>query len=205
MFIKPFTRLRRLRFLCLALPAVLVAACSNSQPETASLVIRDARVWTGDPAQPWAEAVAARGEDIIAVGTTAEIDDLVGVDTQVIDADNGMLVPGFIDSHVHFLDGGSTLASVQLRNASSPGEFTRRIADFASKAEPDEWITGGTWDHTNWGGELPSRDWIDSVTQDNPVWVVRLDGHMGVGNSLALRLAGVDAETPDIRGRRDRA
>ncbi len=200
MFIKPFTRLRKLRFLCLALPAVLVAACSNSQPETASLVIRDARVWTGDPAQPWAEAVAARGEDIIAVGTTAEIDDLVGVDTQIIDADKGMLVPGFIDSHVHFLDGGSTLASVQLRDASSPDEFTRRIADFAGNAVPDEWITGGTWDHTNWGGELPSRDWIDAVTPDNPVWVMRLDGHMGVGNSVALRLAGVDAETPDIAG-----
>jgi predicted amidohydrolase YtcJ len=101
---------------------------------------------------------------------------------------------------VHFLDGGSTLASVQLRDAQSPEEFARRIADFAVRTMPGEWITGGTWDHTNWGGELPRREWIDSVTPDNPVWVMRLDGHMGVGNSLALKLAGVDAETPDIAG-----
>jgi predicted amidohydrolase YtcJ len=167
---------------------------------SASLVIKGARVWTGDPAQSWAEAVAVRGENIIAVGTTAEIDRLIRADTQVIEADGGMLVPGFIDAHVHFLDGGSTISSVQLRDAQSPQEFTQRIADFASSADQGAWITGGTWDHMNWGGELPHREWIDSVTPDNPVWVMRLDGHMGIGNSLALELAGVDADTPDIAG-----
>lgn len=189
-----------MRFSVIGLLAILTAACTNPQSEHATLVVRDARVWTGDTDTPWAEAVAAKGETIVAVGTTLEINKLVGNTTDVIDADGAMLVPGFIDSHVHFLDGGSTLASVQLRDASSPTEFTKRIADFAGTAEPGEWIMGGTWDHTNWGGELPSRDWIDAVTPDNPVWVMRLDGHMGVGNSVALRLAGVDAESPDIAG-----
>jgi len=180
--------------------AMAIAGCSEPQPEAASLIVRDARVWTGDAARPWAEAVAVYGENITAVGTTAEIDRLVGPGTKLIDADGGMLVPGFIDAHVHFLDGGSTIASVQLRDARSPEEFARRIGDFAAHLEPGEWITGGVWDHTNWGGELPHRDWIDAVAPDTPVWVTRLDGHMGVANSLALQLAGVDADTADVAG-----
>ncbi len=189
-----------LRLTLVSLLATLAAACGDSPPDSASLVIQGARVWTADPAQPWAEAVAIRDENIVAVGSAAEIEKLIGGQTEVLQANGGMLVPGFIDAHVHFLDGGRTIAAVQLRDAQSPQEFTRRIAEFANGSEPGEWITGGTWDHTNWGGELPRRDWIDSVTPDNPVWVMRLDGHMGVANSLALRLAGVDAETPDISG-----
>jgi predicted amidohydrolase YtcJ len=177
-----------------------LAACSGEPGARASLAVTNATVWTGDPDRPWAEAVAVSGEQILAVGTTAEIERVITGDTEVIDAGGGMLVPGFIDSHVHFLDGGSTIASVQLRDAATPAEFTRRIAEFAAAARPGEWITGGTWDHTNWGGELPSRDWIDGATPDNPVWVTRLDGHMGVANSRALELAGVDAGTPDVPG-----
>jgi predicted amidohydrolase YtcJ len=101
---------------------------------------------------------------------------------------------------VHFLAGGSSIASVQLRDAQTPDEFVRRIEAFAADASPGEWITDGAWDHTNWGGELPRRDWIDAVTPDNPVWVSRLDGHMALANSLALKQAGVDADTPDVGG-----
>lgn len=164
------------------------------------MVVTGARVWTGNPAEPWAEAVAVRGDRILAVGTAAEIGKLLGDKTDIIDGSGGMLVPGFIDAHVHFMDGGSALASVQLRDAQTPEEFTRRIGEFANGAGPGEWITGGTWDHTNWGGELPRREWIDAVTPNNPVWVSRLDGHMGLANSRALQLAGVDAETPDVAG-----
>jgi predicted amidohydrolase YtcJ len=194
------TKFRVLRLCCLSIAAMLVVGCSESGPESASLVITGARVWTGDSALPWADAVAVQGENILAVGSTAEIERLIGADTQVIEADGNMLVPGFIDTHVHFLDGGSALASVQLRDAQSPQEFTQRIGDFAAEARPGEWITGGTWDHMNWGGELPNRDWIDAATPNNPVWVTRLDGHMGIANSLALDLSGVDADTPDIAG-----
>ncbi len=194
------SRNRTLRLFGVGLWAMSIVACSEPQIEAPSLVVTDARVWTGNSARPWAEAVAVAGENITAVGSAAEIDLLVGPDTELIDADGGMLVPGFIDAHVHFLDGGSALASVQLRDAQSPEEFTRRIAEFANGLEPGEWITGGTWDHTNWGGELPHRDWIDAVTPHTPVWVTRLDGHMGVANSLALQLAGVDADTADVAG-----
>jgi len=193
-----FYKLTRLLILLAVLP---LAACERSTPTaTASLVFTDTRVWTGDPDKPWAEAVAVDGDIIVAVGSADEISAYVGDKTQILSAHGSMLTPGFIDTHVHFIDGGAALASVQLRDASSPEEFTSRIAAFADTIEPGEWILGGTWDHKNWGGELPRRDWIDDATPDNPVWVYRLDGHMALANSLALRAGGVDADTPDSAG-----
>jgi len=180
----------------------LGSGASPSPPNTptVSLVVTGARVWTGDPGMPWAEAVAVAGDEIIGVGSAEDVAPLIGEGTEVIAVDGGMLVPGFIDAHVHFLAGGSSIASVHLRDAQTPDEFVRRIEAFAADAAPGEWITDGAWDHTNWGGELPRRDWIDAVTPDNPVWVSRLDGHMALANSLALKQAGVDADTPDVGG-----
>jgi predicted amidohydrolase YtcJ len=187
--------------LLLAIPFALLAACGTPEPDiTASLVVTDARVWTGNPEQPWAEAVASDGDVIIAVGSNEEIGRLVGDRTEVLSSPGAMLVPGFIDTHVHFLDGGTGLASVQLRDAATPEEFTHRIGDFAASLDNGEWVLIGTWDHENWGGELPRRDWIDAVTPDNPVWISRLDGHMALANSQALEIAGVDADSPDVAG-----
>ena len=181
--------------------SLFIAACGTPEaPETASLVVRDARVWTGNSDQPWAEAVASRGDSIIAVGSNTEIEALIGEDTEVISVTGSMLVPGFIDTHVHFIASGSGLASVQLRDAATPEEFSARIGEFAKNVDPGEWIMYGDWDHTLWGGELPRRDWIDDVTPDNPVWVYRLDGHMALANSAALALSGVDADSADIDG-----
>ncbi len=111
-----------------------------------------------------------------------------------------MLVPGFIDTHVHFTAGGVGLASVQLRDAANREEFVKRIADYAAGLESGEWIIEGIWDHQNWGGELPTREWIDAATPNNPVWISRLDGHMGLANSLAMRLAGVDRNVEEVEG-----
>jgi predicted amidohydrolase YtcJ len=191
----------KLRLISTILAVGLIAACGTQEPpEYASLVVTDARIWTGNQEMPWAEAIAAQGEIILAVGSAEEIAPLIGKGTEVISIPGSMLVPGFIDSHIHFISGGSGLASVQLRDAATPEEFTRRIAEFASELEPGEWILEGNWDHKNWGGELPRRDWIDAVTPNNPVLVDRLDGHMAVANSLALKLAGIDANTADIDG-----
>ncbi len=164
-----------------------------------TLAIVNGRVWTGDTARPWADAVAMSGDTILATGSSAEIRKL-GTPDRLIDAQGGLVMPGFVDSHVHFIDGGFRLSSVQLRDADSPEEFVRRIRDFASSLPAGTWITGGDWDHERWGGVLPERSWIDSVTPDHPVWVNRLDGHMSLANSLALRLAGVGAATDDVNG-----
>jgi hypothetical protein len=165
-----------------------------------TLVVINARVWTGDARQPWAEAVAVRGDRLVAVGSSAEVTRHAGTGTRVIDAQGRMLVPGFNDSHLHFLDAGFRLASVQLRDAKTPAEFIARIQAFAATVPPGTWITGGDWDHENWGGELPRRDWIDAVTPHHPVWVSRLDGHMGLANSAALKAAGVMAATREVEG-----
>jgi predicted amidohydrolase YtcJ len=111
-----------------------------------------------------------------------------------------MVVPGFIDSHVHFLAGGMNLASVQLRDARTPSDFISRIKAFAATVPRGTWITGGDWDHENWGGDLPQRSWIDSITSDNPVWINRLDGHMALANSAAMRAARVPMSGGDVAG-----
>ncbi|MDY7230111.1 amidohydrolase [Hyalangium rubrum] len=170
----------------------------SSEPVT--FAVLNARVWTGDSRQPWAEALAVSGERLVAVGSSAEVFRQVGADTRVIDAQGRLLVPGFNDAHLHFLDAGFRLASVQLRDAKMPEEFIRRIQAFAATVPPGTWITGGDWDHENWGGELPRRDWIDAVTPEHPVWVSRLDGHMGLANSAALRAAAVTATTREVEG-----
>jgi predicted amidohydrolase YtcJ len=193
------------RGLVLFSSSLLVAGCaagdgapaSSSGPVTLAVV--NARIWTGDAARPWAEALAVSGDRIAAVGTSEDIRAL-GRTITPIDAGGRLIVPGFIDTHVHFLEGGSRLASVQLRDARTRDEFVRRIRDFAATVPEGTWITGGDWDHTLWGGELPARAWIDEATPRHPVWVNRLDGHMALANSAALAAAGLGRDTPDVAG-----
>jgi hypothetical protein len=181
----------------LATAAGAMTACSRG----ADVVLVGGRVWAGDSlsGETIPTAVAVENGVIAAVGPDEEILALAGSGTRRIDLAGRLVVPGLIDSHTHFISGGFELSGVQLRDAATPVEFSRRIGAFAA-AHPGEWVTGGTWDHELWGGELPRRDWIDSLTADNPVFVSRLDGHMALANSRALELAGVTAETPDPPG-----
>src|SRR5215475_4764220 len=167
----------------------------------ADLVLVNGKIWTVDDRRPEVEAVAVLGNRIAAVGSTEEIRKWVGANTKVIDLQGKRVTPGFNDSHVHFLDGGMGLASVQLRDARTPEDFRDRIRDFAAKLPKGRWILNGNWDHENWTPPaLPTRQLIDAVTPDNPVFINRLDGHMCLANSLALKLAGVTRETSDPPG-----
>jgi hypothetical protein len=148
-----------------------------------------------------AQAVAVYGNRIAAIGTNQEVKAKSGPRTRVIDAQGRLVLPGFNDAHVHFLSGGFQLSSVELRDANTPEEFAERIRRFAEKLPAGRWITGGDWDHERWpGAPLPIRQLIDRYTPDNPVFVNRLDGHMSLANSLALKLAGVTRETQDPPG-----
>jgi predicted amidohydrolase YtcJ len=175
--------------------SMLLASCAGPAPESADLVLQGGVVWTGVPGAPLAEAVAVRGGKIQGVGSAGDMRAFVGRETELVELGGRMVLPGFIDSHTHFIPGGFQLSSVDLRDASTPEEFARRIGDFAATVPPGSWITGGDWDHEMWGGELPRRDWIDALTPDHPVFVSRLDGHMALANSLALELGGVTRST----------
>ena len=151
--------------------------------------------------QPLANAVAICGNRIVAVGSTAETQKLCGANTRIVDAHGLLVLPGFNDAHVHFMSGGFQLSSVDLREANTPQEFAQRIGEFARRLPEGKWITGGDWDHERWpGGQLPTKELIDAQTPKNPVFVNRLDGHMALANSLALKLAGVTREIKDPSG-----
>jgi predicted amidohydrolase YtcJ len=182
--------------LLLGLSAFL--ACAPSAP-SASLVIFG-KVWTGDTARPAATGVAIAGDTIAAVGDSAEIARWIGSGTEVIHT-SGLVVPGFADGHTHFIDGGFQLGQIDLRDAHTPEEFIRRIAAYARTQPKGAWILGGNWDHEWWpGGPLPTRWMIDSVTPDNPVFISRLDGHMGLANSAAIAAAKLAADVPAPAG-----
>jgi predicted amidohydrolase YtcJ len=174
---------------------------SDKPSLVADTIIINAVVHTMDPAQPVAEAVAIYGNRIVAAGSTNDIRKLAGPNTRTIDAKGRLLLPGFNDAHTHFLSGGFQLSSVDLRDANSPQEFAARIKAFAEKLPKGRWVTGGDWDHERWpDAKLPTKELIDSFTAETPVFVNRLDGHMALANSLALKLAGVTRETADPPG-----
>jgi predicted amidohydrolase YtcJ len=177
-----------------------ISLLAQSKP-TADLIVTNAKVWTVDKAYPTAQAVAVLGDRIIAVGSNADVEVLRRPDTKVVDAGGKLLLPGFNDAHVHFVDGGLQLDSVQLNDATSTDEFVRRVREQAQKTPKGEWIKGGDWDETKWSPpNLPTKELIDPVTPDNPVFLGRYDGHGAVANSAALRLAGITAQTPDPPG-----
>jgi len=179
---------------------LLVAAACEPGAGSADLVVFGT-IWTGDSTNPVVTALAIRGDTILAVGDSAHVAPLLGQKTRVVATGEGLALPAFADGHVHFSDGGFQLGFVDLRDAATPGEFVQRIKAYAARLRPGEWVLGGTWDHERWRGTpLPRRDWLDSVTPNNPVFVQRLDGHMGVANSRALALARLTSASPDVPG-----
>ena len=180
-------------------------AASVDAPQTQSCspetIIVNAKVHTVDASRPAAQAVAICGEVIHRVGTTEEIRKLAGPTTRVIDAAGKLVVPGFNDAHVHLLDGANELVGVDLRPSKDEKDMARRLAAHAAKLPKGQWIVGGYWDHEAWPSKsLPTRQTIDAATPDNPVFVQRLDGHMALANSVAIKLAGISAAMRDPDG-----
>jgi len=187
----------RLSWLLLA--AALVSAESAASP-AADLVLRGGRVWAGK-GRPAATAIAVKDGRVSAVGSDADVQSWIGPATRVVDLRGRLVVPGFNDAHVHFLSGGFGLLSVDLRDARDEQDFAARIGAHARTLPRGTWIQEGNWDHETWPSKaLPTRALIDAVTPDHPVFVQRLDGHMALANSLALRLAGVTRESKDPDG-----
>ena len=184
-----------------ALLAAALAASGASGPAPAAcapdLLLHHGRIYTVNAAQPWAEAVAICNDRIAAIGPSADLLAAASPSTRRIDLQGRLVLPGFNDSHVHLVDGATALVEVDLRPATSAADLAARLGAYAATQPKGRWILGGFWDHEAWPGQaLPTRADIDAATPDHPVFVQRLDGHMGLANSLALRLAAVTRGTP---------
>jgi len=192
--------MRSIRVIVSVVLLAWTVACGSRSPLGADLIVTNARIWTGEPRQPSATALAIIGERIVDIGETKDIERWRGRDTQILDAQGRRTIPGFNDAHVHFVDGGAELENVDLKDADTPAEFARRIGERA-RSRPGEWILGGNWDDQRWSPpELPTRALIDDITNGTPVFVYRYDGHMALANSAALGRAGITEATPDPPG-----
>lgn len=154
-------------------------------------------IWTGVQGTPDATVIAVNDGKLVFVGQKIPPHMSSAVN---IDLAGKFVMPGFMDNHVHFMEGGAALASVDLRSAKTPEQFKKRIIDYAENLEKGRWVLNGNWDHTQWNGELPHKDWIDVETANTPVYVIRIDGHMALANSAALRAAGITKDTIDPAG-----
>ncbi|MBO9499565.1 MAG: amidohydrolase [Novosphingobium sp.] len=179
--------------------AMLAALPGWASARPLEIAYRNARLWTGVAKAPVSDAIGVSGNRIVAVGEAA-VRAASGKATRVVDLKGAFVMPSFIDPHTHFLRGAAMLSQPSLRDAATPAEFTRRIGEAAKALPKGKWLEGGNWDEQLWGGELPRKDWIDAVTPDTPVAVTRLDLHMYLCNSLALKLAGITRDTPDPPG-----
>lgn len=167
----------------------------------ADLVLTNGTIYTANSSQPRAQAVAIRGEKIIGVGSDADVEKWIGPKTKVIDLHGRFAMPGFNDAHTHLASGGMAKLTVNLEGSTSLAEFQQRIRKALKNYKPGEWITGRGWDHTLWPVKVfPTRWDLDAVSKDHPMIFGRVDGHVAVANSLALKIAGITKDTPDPQG-----
>ena len=169
--------------------------------QRADLILTNGNIYTGDKKNPRVEALAIRGEQIIAVGNAADVRKAAGSLARAIDLHGQFVMPGFNDAHVHIGEAGKAKLQVNLVGAASLAEFQQRIRESLPSHKPGAWTTGFGWDHTLWVEKrFPTRADLDAVATDRPMIFTRVDGHVAVANSAALKLAGITRTTPDPPG-----
>jgi hypothetical protein len=183
-------------FLLLIFPAV--RSWAQSPSAQADTVIVNARIYTVNAKQPWAEALAIGDGRILAVGTAGQIAAYRGSATKTIDAQGKLVLPGFTDCHIHFMDGSLGLTQVDLNGAESVAEIQKRVKEYAASHPKQEWIQGMGWMYSTFGAAaLPDKKFLDEVVPDRPIFLQAYDGHSSWANSKALTMAGITRETPD--------
>jgi len=185
---------------CICFGAVAPGAAQNSKKakNTADTVVLHGRIYTLDSKQPWAQALAIRADTIAAVGDDASIGKLRGPDTKVIDAAGQLVLPGFVDCHIHFMDGSLSLGRVNLEGAKDVAEIQQRLREYATEHPGNDWLLGRGWDYAMFGvAALPDKKYLDELFPDRPVFLEGYDGHTYWANSKALALAGITRDTPD--------
>jgi hypothetical protein len=176
---------------------LIVGAQRDDETGPVDLIVYNGKVFTADGRDTFAEAVAIRGNQILRVGSNREIKRLGRKATVVVDAHGGAVLPGFNDSHLHFVSGGLGLEKVDLLDATTLEQIQSRIREFASAHAARPWVEGRGWYYQPFPGGLPTRQLLDEVVPDRPAWMVAYDGHTGWANSRALAAAGITRATPD--------
>ncbi len=167
----------------------------QNQSNQIDRIFINGKIWTGDDVQPRAQAIAIRGDKILAVGSDEEIRALAAPDAAVLDLKGHLMVPGFQDSHLHFP--GPSLDSVDLGGIETLKSFQEELTDFAKSHPELTWITGGGWGYSVFPNQIPDKKYLDAIIPDRPVYVSERDAHMGLANSKALEIAGINRNTPD--------
>jgi predicted amidohydrolase YtcJ len=187
-----------LQFLLILLCVSAVTFPQGRIIEPADIIVIHGRVYTEDSKQPWAQAVAIYHGKIVAVGADPVIERLRGMGTKVINAGGKLVLPGFVDCHVHFIDGSLSLGRVKLEGAKDPAGIQKRLREYAAEHPGDDWILGRGWNYAMFGAEtLPDKKYLDEIFPDRPVFLEGYDGHTYWANSKALALAGITRDTRD--------
>jgi predicted amidohydrolase YtcJ len=182
----------------ISLGSSTTAIAQDAQTQSADTILFNGKVYTVDAKQSWAQAVAIRGEKIVAVGDDTEIEKLRGPRTKMIDAGGKLVLPGFVDCHIHFLEGSISLGQVNLEGAENPADIQRILREYAAKHPGDSWILGGGWNYAMFGEEnLPDKKYLDELFPNRPVLLYGYDGHTSWANSKALALAKINKDTPN--------
>ena len=176
----------------------VTAEDSKNSKNAADTIVIHGRIYTLNSKQPWAQALAIRGNKIVAVGDDATIGKFRGPGTKVIDAAGQLVLPGFVDCHIHFMDGSLSLGRVNLEGAKDVAEIQQRLREYAAKHPGNDWLLGRGWDYAMFGAAtLPDKKYLDELFPDRPVFLEGYDGHTYWTNSKALTLAGITRNTPD--------
>jgi predicted amidohydrolase YtcJ len=177
---------------------ILLTISGNAQLKKVAFI--NGKIYTVNSKQPLAQAVVTEGNKILFVGSDKDAKKYIDKTTKVIDLNGKLMLPGFIDGHTHFINGGFHLIGLKLHDLTSKKDFVEAIKNYV-KGKEGRWITGGRWDHENWQDKtLPAKEMIDPFTPNTPVFLKRYDGHMGLANSYALKLAGITEDTPSPEG-----
>lgn len=186
------------RSLLLLLFAASLSRAQGRIVEPADIIVVHGRVYTEDPKQPWAQAVAIYHGKIVAVGDDPVIERMRGMGTKVINAGGKLVLPGFVDCHVHFIDGAFSLGRVNLEGAKDTADIQKRLREYAAEHPGEDWILGRGWNYAMFGSEtLPHKKYLDELFPNRPVFLEGYDGHTYWANSRALAMAGITRDTPN--------
>lgn len=180
------------------LALLMIGPLATAAVQPADLILTNARIYTVEKTHPWAEALAVRGDRIVAIGTVKQMKAYRGPSTRIMDAQQHLVLPGFIDSHIHFMDGSLSLMRVNVEDTKDLAGIQKMVKEFAD-AHPDApWVLGRGWSYAEFGNRtLPDKKDLDAIVPDRPVFLEGYDGHTYWANSKALQLAGINKDTPN--------